>query len=524
MVLLTTVMTHAQENRSLGGAVGTVTIDGKVWNQVALRPVIPIWKFGIALDLVLYLDDEGNIHRDEWDFSSPGKTKNTILDKIYYIRYGNPTDRLYLKVGALDNVTLGYGILVSDYSNTLLYPDFRKIGLETKVNSKKFRVSGFTNDLKENAGLSGVRVETNKFFDIPIAFTAVLDRNQYFGLKDRDGDGRPDKLDDFPENKKFWLDSDGDGLADGDPAEIDRDGDGLPDVDSLPVINAFWRDLEAQVGYDFLDDVLVNINPDSYPDLAPEPLNVKKELDPVGAVAIDIGIPILVEDNMSLAFYSQAAGLIGKTINPESGKNVNLGIGLVPLGLNMKFGPGRFNLEYRIIPSGNFEFNFWDEMYDIQRASYLDNAGALTVRTKESSLGVFGKQKGFYSRFVIGMGSWIDLSATYQNMQGMIWKPSKNIFAEEMNQNFLARAALTKPVSKLHRAEAFYQQKNTPNPFKFKFNENTLLGYKIGLELGSGLVIYYKYYRTFRDINGDGDVRDDGETFNVTTIETSFIL
>ena len=42
----------AQEGRSMQGAFGTVTIDGKMWNQIALRPVVPVWKFALALDLV----------------------------------------------------------------------------------------------------------------------------------------------------------------------------------------------------------------------------------------------------------------------------------------------------------------------------------------------------------------------------------------------------------------------------------------------------------------------------------------
>ena len=46
------------------GAIGSVTIDGKVWNQVAMRPVIPLGNWAVALDLVIYFDAEGNIHSD----------------------------------------------------------------------------------------------------------------------------------------------------------------------------------------------------------------------------------------------------------------------------------------------------------------------------------------------------------------------------------------------------------------------------------------------------------------------------
>ena len=112
--ILIAIMSPVNSQIQNKGAVGAVTIDGKVWNQVAMRPVIPIGKWGIALDLVIYFDAEGNIHADEWDFSSANGIKNTLIDKIYYIRYGYPGDRIYGKIGALDRVNLGYGILVSD--------------------------------------------------------------------------------------------------------------------------------------------------------------------------------------------------------------------------------------------------------------------------------------------------------------------------------------------------------------------------------------------------------------------------
>ncbi len=57
-------------NTSVQGAFGAVTIDGEIWNQIALRPVMPFGKLSVAFDMVLYIDQYGNIHDDEWDFSS----------------------------------------------------------------------------------------------------------------------------------------------------------------------------------------------------------------------------------------------------------------------------------------------------------------------------------------------------------------------------------------------------------------------------------------------------------------------
>ena len=56
LIFILVVPVHTQiKNR---GAVGSVTIDGKVWNQIAMRPVIPFGKWGGALDLVIYFDDQ----------------------------------------------------------------------------------------------------------------------------------------------------------------------------------------------------------------------------------------------------------------------------------------------------------------------------------------------------------------------------------------------------------------------------------------------------------------------------------
>ena len=79
LLFLITSFSHAQEGRSMQGAFGTVTIDGKMWNQIVLRPVLPVWKFAVALDLVIYFDQDGNIHKDEWDSSNPEAVSYTHL-------------------------------------------------------------------------------------------------------------------------------------------------------------------------------------------------------------------------------------------------------------------------------------------------------------------------------------------------------------------------------------------------------------------------------------------------------------
>ena len=70
---------RAQEGRSMQGAFGTVTIDGKMWNQISLRPVVPLWKFALALDLVFYFDQDGTQRQ-------ASETPSLYLRKLHHVQ------------------------------------------------------------------------------------------------------------------------------------------------------------------------------------------------------------------------------------------------------------------------------------------------------------------------------------------------------------------------------------------------------------------------------------------------------
>ena len=483
------------------GAIGSVTIDGKVWNELAMRPVIPFGKWGVALDLVFYFDAEGNIHSDEWDFSSGNAIKNTLIDKIYYIRYGFPGGPTYAKIGALDRVDLGYGILVSGY------PQDRKIGLNYEKNSKYNNIEIFINDFKENIGLIGGRYTTKKLLGLPIGFSIVSDRNQFLGLKDSDGDGRPNVVDDFPNDDAWWVDTDGDGIADNDPGELDIDGDGITDT------------LDSRIpGYSgetvILDNDILRKG---------EPINLSKDKDKIMAFAVDIGYPLVKREKLSLSVYAHMAQMIGKTLDPSSEDPLALGRGLVPFGMSSTFGPARFNFEYRIIPDGRFEFNYWNRLYEIERVSLTrTDDNQINLKTKESSLGRFGEQKGYFVRLRLNMGSLIEAGASYNDMLGDIWSPNEQSYIQKKNQTFLASLRLKKSISRIKYAYAFYQQRNVPNPFKFIYTESTILGYQVGVSMGNGLGLSYTFRRSFRDQNGDGEISGGKETIDIISIESSF--
>ena len=232
---------------------------------------------------------------------------------------------------------------------------------------------------------------------------------------------------------------------------------------------------------------------------------------------------------MSVSIYAQFASLIGKTIDPISAEEVSLGNGFIPFGLSTKLGPARFKFEYRMMPSGKFEFGYWDRSYEIERATFSssfmnDNSGLRTgeIITKDSRLGKFGKQKGYFSTLSIDLGEMVGASMSYQNLFGEQWNENENNFNNDRNQSFIAGIRLKKPISKITNARWYYQQRNVPNPFDFEFTESTISGYRIGIKLGNGMILNYIFRQSFRDIDGDGKVNGKDETINMTSIETSF--
>ncbi len=494
-------------DKSVQGAFGAVTIDGKIWNQIALRPVMPFGKLAVAFDIVLYIDQDGNIHDDEWDFSNGEKIKNTLIDKIYYVRYGNRWDRHYFKIGALDNATMGYGILLNNYSNTLLYPQVRKVGMEFKTKIFGINTYGFTNDFKENLGLSGIRFSAPVSYGFTLGASWVGDRNQYLGLRDSDNDGIPDLVDDFPDDKNWSVDTDGDGLADNMEDEWDIDGDGLTDTLYQGMGNWSGDTL-------VLDDSIL---------VKPQPLNINEDSETFNAFALDLGIPLLREDPISIDAYAQFATLLGNTYDPINEKPIPAGYGLIPFGISAGFGPATFNFEFRMMPQGRFEFGYFNRSYEIERATFQSISGKQgQIVTKASKMGTYGKQNGFYSSLNLNLGSMFDANMAFQNLKGDQYNSDINKFEEASNQSFTAILKLKKSINKIEKATMFYQQRNVPNPFDFEYSESTIMGYSIGIRLGNGMVLSYIFRRTFQDMNGDGDVVDDGEMINMTSVETSF--
>ena len=496
----------------MGLGLGSVTIDDKIYNQIALRPEVKFGKLGVALDIAIYMDDQGNIRKDEWDEFSD------YLDKFYYVRWAQQGDPFFAKLGAMDNVTLGYGILMSGYSNTTEYPQVRKVGVHTGMKIGSLGWEAFVANAKEMVGLVGGRVTYQPLKKIPVVFggSMVMDVNQYKGLKDTDDDDVPDVFDafsslefelprtypsgyndffpgDYLKGKKYDIDSDDDGIPD--QLDWDIDGDGL--TDNHPDINK-----NVEFGNDIRRD--------------PKPFNTADVSKTLTAVSFDIGYPALNLKFMKLFVYGQAASFLsGDITDYNSGIKYTPGWGFAAPGLKMNlFKIVNLTLEYRMAGE-NFLYNFWDKAYDFSRVSIRTKPdGSLYPYTKDEMSLLTDASQGVFGAFDVNVLNYVILGSYYQHM----FSSGTEI------KSFMATASIPKgKIPKLADAIAFYQRNNDDNPFDYKNpSENTILGYKVGFELGGGAVIYYVFQRTYRDYDGNGTIDPKTESVSITTIETGF--
>ena len=471
---------------NLGAGLGSVTIDGVIYNQLALRPEIKFGKLGVGLDLVMYIDPQGNIRKDEWD------EPTDFFDKILYVSWGAKGDPFFVRYGTLENMTLGYGGLIYGYSNTMEFPEVRRIGLNGGMKFGKFGTELFVANFKDfgrGGGLLGGRITFNPIEKLTLGANIVTDINQYSGLKDFDEDGVPDMLDDFPEEGDYAVDSDGDGIAD--EIDPDRDGDGYTDNSQ--------------------DSSIVNNDPDGTV-LKPDPFDID-EVDArrVLGFSVDAGYPVFSSKMFSINLYAE-----GNVLQFADDKS---GIGLVPFGANATlFKFINLSFEYRM-DSDYYAPRFFDQAYDLDRVAISLNAdSSLSVTTKDQNLDISeGRRVGYYGAASLGLFNLVSASASYTDMSSD---------EGDTLRSFTAALVLnTENIPKISQAYAYYQRNNDDNPFDFANpSPNTILGYRVGYEVSKGVSLVWDYRRLHADLDGDGVISEDveGEIINILNIETVF--
>ena len=481
----------------MGLGIGSVTLDGVLYNQLALRPEINIGKVGIGLDLVVYMDNEGNMRNDEWDIENdPG----LLLDKVLFIRYGKKTDPAWVKYGSIEGMTLGNGGLLNSYSNMMEFPTVRRIGLNTGFNFGPVGGELFFANLKDfsrGGTLTGLRANytVSENFPLTVGINFVTDANMFSGLKDADDDTYPDVFDDFPDSSNIWNDTDGDGIPDPHVGldssrwDIDADGDNLFD-------------------YGVATDTSII--------LKAKPFSLEDNKAAAKGYSIDIGYPVLTGKVFSLDVYSEFNSLsfpAAVTVDSTFNRIKRSGTGITIPGVRMSlFSFLKLRVEYRIA-NGSFVPSFFDQSYDLTRVVTNTVGDSTTIMTKDmfifdensndfSSSGLFGSAS-------LNLFDLVSFTASYANM--VAETDTINSFNMFINLN-------ADNIPKVSSAMAYFQRNNDTNPFDFENpSENTIMGYRVGYEMSKGVSLIWDFRQFYRD-DGTGEL----EPIKQTTIETSF--
>lgn len=438
-------------------SAGTITVDNKQWTRVAVGVDVPIWKFGVFFDLELFIDDKGKFSDKGWNFDDDWL--DALSRKIRYIRFGRENDPLFIKVGGLSNVTLGYGFLMDRFTNMLHYPDDKQLGLQLYLN--KVTPIGVTlqtvvadfKDFKNDGGVVGARLALTplKSSSIPLlnrltfGGSYVVDINQYAPARKWDIE-MPRSLRAYRYLRNLNVDS-------------------ITAVDSS----------RSFTGSDPLADSVVYARE----------VNAKSMTDQFGLFGGDVGLPLITTNLLSLDLYGQAG------IREDN----EHGWGFGAPGVSLKVWRLWGNVEYRHV-EGKFTPGYFGSYYLDERLLRKPEISTKEMRLYDDDLnGVFG-------RLGFDIAGVLVIDGAYQYMVGTKDKNYKD-------QRFEGIAAIgdliVKKIPKVSKAEMYIQKTNigstlvkydsvSRNATYDKFFEKTpslYWGYRVGFAITEGAALIF---------------------------------
>lgn len=442
---------------NMGLGIDSVSINGENWTRIHALPEINVWKFGIALDVEVFISPNGSLSAKGWDFSNPQATVDTLLRKFYYIRFNKKenvvqgNEIFFGKFGTLTGVTIGEGLIMKNYANTLGYPINKQLGLEFalgNIGPIKLGMEGMVNNVSDIAG-GGPIVGTRLFLSplaptkapvidrLQLGFSFVGDINQYASKTLKDGYSSTTAVTSGPAYVAFTN---------------------MTSNTNNPVLYVTTT-LAVDAGIS----------------------------DFFGIGGADLVLP--VGDN--LKFYGQFAANIDARQSADG--NEGQGWGITAPGMNLFFKPFfDMRLEYRIF-QGYFRGQYFDYQYDYRRANFGPGGTVVTADSLLTPQNV----NGVYGSVTVGL-YLIDIIVSYEHL----------FSSGSLNDiNFEARAVLNKdllkgiPVIKdyLGEANAYYIKRHIESYQSFfTATANVIAGAKLGIKLGGNTMFVYEYQITYR--------------------------
>ena len=521
LLLITSIFAQDQDEVSsvFTGSFGSVTLADQIYNHFSFRPEMSKGKLGIGLDLYFYFDNEGNLSDNNWNFKGTNESFKTIVDKIYYVRWGRPADDVYFRFGALPNITLGHGSLIKNYSNSVDYPRVRRKGFTFNYQFGELSAKFVHSDFKEyNApSLMAGSTEFELFDKLNLNVTIAHDADQLNGLTDRDEDGYPDFVDHFPDDDEYWHDAQKSIEDLYNPSSVLGSGCWGETFGNWP--QSCQTQLEG-----FQNQM------STFVENSGTVLNSKNNQEVSG---LSIGMSYDITQRFSI--YSEFSQLYGKAKNPYDATHANydtydnkLGSGFIPFGFKADWDKITFTFDYRQ-NTENFLFHYWDQNYDNNRVVIYQNEGdGVTAMTKEEMLYKYGKSNGVQ----ISIASYIKyfgLSFTYAHMNADIWNNDIQGYKSDDNNTLYAKFDIdTSMIERVRIAEIFYQQSHVDDPFDFEPTENSLFGYNLGINMSENMILLLKGRKSYvpdgHITNDDGTTELKYDSIRTTQVETQIIF
>ena len=190
------------------GEIGPVA-----YQTLSLNPDFEIGKFGIGLAITIHYtftggpeNDEFAIREEDWVPDENNSFLDLYLPLFRYVRWGFRGEPLYIKLGSIDDATLGNGFIMGNYDNTLFLPDVRIFGLNFDLDGNLFKfpyvgMQSFVGNLA-NFDVVGGRIFARPlaWLSIPIlqhlviGYTVAGDTDPFYYARDAEPDNAEDIL------------------------------------------------------------------------------------------------------------------------------------------------------------------------------------------------------------------------------------------------------------------------------------------------------------------------------------------
>jgi hypothetical protein len=175
---------------ALGMEIGSVTINEQTYAKAVIQPNIKLGKAKLGLYLpIIYssnlFDSSDWYHpagNDEWSFGfdkgwnsehwteALGDAATDFALKIKYFEYGTQLeDPFFVKVGNLEDLTLGHGLIMRNYANDTEFPSVRRVGFNLGFDGKSAGFEAIVNDLADPE-IFGARLFARPIEGFPLAF------------------------------------------------------------------------------------------------------------------------------------------------------------------------------------------------------------------------------------------------------------------------------------------------------------------------------------------------------------------